>query len=291
MVSYDKDVSVSALKTKRFQMLQDIARELTGDVVFPVYFDLTLHVRKVLRDPRVSQEDLVWLLNLEPLLAVKVLRAANGGRDDLDGQQILDVESAIERLGSEAVRAAALKIAELQLRRSKEMATFGALARRLWEHSLMTAVAARVIARRMTSLNAEEAALAGLIHDLGAFYMLYRATQYPELCARPDTLSHLIIQWHESIGDSLLTALDMPASIRDAIRDHDEPRSAVVLPKTLNEVIFVANLLADGAFEWSRKDLEEAALRPELKNPDYLHLMGEIRSEYQAVRLPFEELI
>ena len=30
----------------------------------------------------------------------------------------------------------------------------------------------------MTSIAPDEALLAGLVHDLGAFYMLYRASQY-----------------------------------------------------------------------------------------------------------------
>lgn len=36
--------------------------------------------------------------------------------------------------------------------------------------------------------------LAGLVHDLGAFYMIYRAAQYPELRIRPDSVKHLILQ-------------------------------------------------------------------------------------------------
>ena len=55
--------------------------------------------------------------------------------------------------------------------------------------------------------------LAGLVHDLGAFYMLYRSAQYEELRLRPDTVKYLILQWHESIGVSLLDALGVPEEI------------------------------------------------------------------------------
>lgn len=50
---------------------------------------------------------------------------------------------------------------------------------------------------------------AGLVHDMGAFYMLYRAVQYEDLRQRPETVKYLIAQWHESLGVSLLGALEV----------------------------------------------------------------------------------
>ena len=43
------------LKAQRFQMLEDIAKELSGEVVFPTYFDAVLRLRKVLQDPAVKK--------------------------------------------------------------------------------------------------------------------------------------------------------------------------------------------------------------------------------------------
>ena len=79
--------------------------------------------------------------------------------------------------------------------------------------------------------------LAGLIHDLGAFYMLYRAAQYDELRRRPDTIKHVIVHWHESIGVSLLNALGLPEEIILATEDHD--RKAILLnpPRPLASLV------------------------------------------------------
>lgn len=284
-----QDKTADALKAQRFRMLKDIARELSGDVVFPIYFDLSLHVRNLLRNPRISQDELINLLSLEPLVCIKILRLANALGDSAAGKPIADIGSAICRLGPETVRATAQALAADQLLQSRPLVDFGTFARLVWEHSVKTAVAARTIARRLTKLNPEEAMLAGLIHDIGAFYMLYRAAQYPELCLRPDTLNYLIVQWHESIGDSLLAALEVPEHIIRAIRDHDQPRPVVESPRTLADVIFVANLLADGCFEWLRKDLGDQVRRPELADSSYLELMDEIRADYQMLRFSFTE--
>jgi len=131
------------------------------------------------------------------------------------------------------------------------MAIFSDLTQILWDHSIRTAAGARVIAQRMTHINPEEAMLAGLIHDLGAFYMLYRATQYEELRHRPDSVKYLIIQWHESIGVSLLNALGLPEEIVRATVDHDRLRPNPVPLRTLTDVVYVANMLAGGHFEWT----------------------------------------
>jgi HD-like signal output (HDOD) protein len=71
---------------------------------------------------------------------------------------------------------------------------------------------------------------------------------------RPDTVRYLISEWHESIGHSLLIALGMPHSIADAMRDHDRPRPVPRPPKNLADVIYIANLMAGGKFEWLGRD-------------------------------------
>lgn len=106
-----------------------------------------------------------------------------------DGSAPRDLQTAIKRLGVEVVRTTALAIAMNQLMRSKETAVFSEFTKSLWDHSLRAAAASRLLARKFTRLSADEAMLAGLVHDLGAFYMIYRAAQYPELRIRPTASS------------------------------------------------------------------------------------------------------
>jgi HD-like signal output (HDOD) protein len=89
------------------------------------------------------------------------------------------------------------------------------------------------------------------VHDLGAFYMLYRGAQYAEVRERPETLKYLILNWHESIGVSLLNALGLPDEIVEAAIDHDQPRAEPMLAvRTLSDVVYAANALAGGTGEW-----------------------------------------
>lgn len=279
------DKKADALKAQRFKMLEDIAKELSaGDVSFPTCFDAALQIRNVLKDPNVALRAVARVVSMEPLVVAKLLRIANSVTHNPTGKQVVDVETALTRLGMETSRSVALAVAMDQLLRSKDLVAFGELSTDLWTHVLRTAAGARVLCKAHTRLNREDAMLAGLVHDLGAFYMLYRAAQYEELRIRPETVRYLIVQWHESIGDTLMAALGLPEHIVDAVRDHDQPRNPVTQLRTLSDVVYVANMLAGGVEEWSRTGTLSADDHPELKNDAYIGLMAEIETEYQELR-------
>ena len=239
-----------ALSSQRFQMLTDIARDLAGDVVFPTCFDTAVHLRQALQNPDVPITQIVRLVSVEPLIAAKLLHLANSVYYNPSGAAVRGLPEAVTRLGVSLVRTTALAVAMNQLMRSREMVVYSDLMRDLWQPSIKTAVAARILARAHTRLNPDEAMLAGLVHDLGAFYMLYRAMQYAELRARPESMRYLIVQWHESIGVTLLNALGLPTEIVDATIDHDQPRPVPTTLRTLADVVYVANLLTSQNFDW-----------------------------------------
>ena len=80
--------------------------------------------------------------------------------------------------------------------------------------------------------------------------MIYRAAQYPELRAQHDTVKYLIMEWHESIGVTLLNALGLSEEIVNAAIDHHQPRSRPVIVRGLQTIIYVTNTLDDGHCEW-----------------------------------------
>ena len=256
MDTVSPDKSGQNLNAQRFQLLEDIARELAGEVAFPTSFDLVTRLRKALQDPNYSLDQIAALLALEPLISARLISLANSAAYNTSGQEVRDVKKAVSRLGLNNVRSAAMAIAMNQLLRSKDMVAFDEVAKKLWQHSLHTASAAYVLAKNLTKLNPDEAMLAGMVHDLGGFYMLYRATQYAELRTRPDSVTYVIAQWHESIGHSLLLALGLPEEVADAMRDHDQPRDLPEVPRNLADIIYVANLLAGGARGWLLQGVE-----------------------------------
>lgn len=244
------DKQGAALDRQRFKMLEDIARDLNDDTVFPTSFDTVMRLRKALQDPEIGLDKLALLITLDPLVSARLIALANSVAYNPAGNKIRDLQRAIERLGMQVVRSTSLAIAMKQLILARSVVDFQEQAERLWSHSLRSASAAYVVAKRLTRISPDEALLAGMVHDIGAFYMIYRASLYEELLLRPETTKYLILRWHESIGHSLIIALGLSPELADAMADHDQPRPIPTPPKNLTDVVFLANLLAGGSFEW-----------------------------------------
>jgi HD-like signal output (HDOD) protein len=281
------DKTSAALNEQRFQLLQDIANELAGEVVFPTTFDLVVRLRKVLQDPALTIDQVAAFVNLEPLMSARLISLANSAAFASADKTTRSVHDAVYRLGLNNVRSCAMAIAMGQLMRAKEMVGFDDLARQLWEHSLHTASAAYVVSQRLApKINPDDAMLAGLVHDLGAFYMLYRVTHYEELRQQPETARLLIMQWHESIGHALLIALGVPEDVADAVREHDQPRQLPPKPRHLTDVVYAANLLAGGIFAWLEQDAAATAELPALSE-EYRQLADEVKRHEEEMRSVF----
>jgi HD-like signal output (HDOD) protein len=165
-----------------FRILEDVARDLSGEVVsFPTFLDITFRLRTALKNPILSVEQLATLVSVDPLMSAKIIRVSNSVAMNPSGRAIADVKSAISRIGMEAVRSVSFAVAMEQLLGSRKMAPFERLSQRLWEHTIHVAALSRVLARNQGRINPDEAMFAGLVHDIGVFYLLSRAANFPEL--------------------------------------------------------------------------------------------------------------
>lgn len=228
-----------------FRILEDIARDLSGDINFPICMDAAILVRNTLKDPFANLARVAQVVGFEPLISSKLLRLANSVSYNPAGKTISDLSTAIARLGFDVVRTTSLAVAMDQMLKSRNLANFDQIGQSFWEHSVEVSAISRVLARRLGRINPDEAMLAGLVHDIGIFYLLYRAAEYPEYRRDLPATFELLRGWHESIGESLLHILGLPESITEAVREHHQPIN-VGTPCSVRDVLYFANLLADG---------------------------------------------
>lgn len=271
------------LHDERLSMLIDIAKELENEVVFPTCFDASVQISMVMKSKTASIQRIAFEIQKDPLITAKVLKLANSIVYNPSGKSVIDLGSALTRIGMETARSTALACAMQQLARSRELTAFDDAANWYWTHSLKTAMIARVIARRLTRVNPEVAMLAGLVHDLGAFFMFDRAGRYPELSERPKTVEFLVAQWHESVGNILLDSLGLPEEVVAAVNEIDPPRPFIDTPRNLGEVIYVANLFAGGFDEMQKLDLPDLQEPQELNHPKYTDLRSEMDEACQEM--------
>ena len=239
-----------------FKILEDIAKDLSGsEVTFPTFLDITFQVRTALQNPNLSVDQLAKLVGAEPLMSAKIIRMANSVALNPSGREIADVKSAIVRVGMEAVRTVSFAVAMEQLLKSKQMKAFENLSQRLWEHTAHVAALCRVLARKLARINGDEAMFAGLVHDIGVFYLISRAANFPEFAADPAELHNLLIGWHDNIGHALLSALGQPDSVCTAVQEHETDREVAAV-KTLSDVLYVANKIANRTSTWRDAEID-----------------------------------
>ena len=236
------------------RLLERIAQELSSpDVVFPTSFELTLRVQTLLKDPDVSIEKLSELIKTEPLMSTKLLAYANSAAIRGAGAEITDIGTAVMRIGFDAVRTVSYTLAVEQITRTKHMLPFQSLSNDIWQHSLAVAALARLLARRQR-MNAEKAFFMGMIHDIGAFYLLFRCASDPELASQPEALVALVFEWHDGIGHALLSAMSQPEDILTAIQDHEAPINITTL-SNWTTILACADRLGERLLDWVPAEL------------------------------------
>jgi HD-like signal output (HDOD) protein len=187
----------------------------------------------------------------------------------------------------EAVRSVSFAVAMEQLLGSKNMAPFEGLSQRLWEHTIHVAALCRMLAKKMARINPDEAMFAGLVHDIGVFYLLSRSANFPELIADRAELHQLLVQWHDNIGHALLAAMGLGEEVLVAVQEHEVERPVPAV-KTLADVLFVANKLANTKGGWRDPEFAETvdttALSAMFDAETIAALLAESEEEVQSLK-------
>ncbi|HEY8100955.1 MAG TPA: HDOD domain-containing protein [Burkholderiaceae bacterium] len=222
-----------------------------GELTFPTNVNASLKIKRMLDNPDCNLASAGQLLMTEPLIAARALAMANSATYNRSGGEITKLSAAVMRLGlrtlqslvaAEIVRQFASKITDPAIR-SK--------AAQLWEHTAHVAALAHVIARRVTNVDPETAMFAGIIHEIGGFYLLSRAHDFPGVL---DVQSEGWLEFGEkAIGRRVLTKLSMPEAVIAAVEslwfgEHNRP------PVTLGDTLMLANDLAPVASPLHKKE-------------------------------------
>lgn len=214
---------------------------------FATSADVSLRVMRAVDNPDVNLEDLARIVMAEPLLSAKVMRMANSAALNPSGRNITDLKQAVMRVGIAPIRSLAMALTLDQLRHSQRMAPCRHLANRLWERSVHVAALAYVVARRLSSLPADDAMLAGIVHDLGRFYLLgIAADKHPELLVDQPALIEALDNLDQVAGRKLLEALGLPETTVAAVAGRGNFGGSMP-PQTLSDVLFLACWLAPPA--------------------------------------------
>lgn len=271
-----------------FGFVRSMAAELSaGHVDLPSFPEIAVRVRRVLSDENASIDQVARLVGSEPALAARLLNLANSATMRRTGAPVTDVRRAINRMGYNMVRTAAISFAMGQIRRRNKLAGLEHHLQELWQRSTHVAAFAYVLARGCTKINPDEAMLCGLMSGIGKLYVLTRAADHPDLFDSPQALNDIIADWHSVIGKAILENWEFADFMTEAVGQQDDLDRVEDVPPDLRDVIAVAILMAsfgeDAAAVQVALDGVPAAVRLGLDAAKTATIVAESRAEVEAL--------
>ncbi|MES2128651.1 MAG: HDOD domain-containing protein [Pseudomonadota bacterium] len=226
----------------RLEAFKSIAAQAgRGELTFPTNVEASLKLQRALNDPSCHIEAAARLVLAEPLLAARTVAIANSVAYNRSGMEVTNVRAAVQRVGFRTLNALVAAVIVRQLDSKITQPHLRAMADELWQHSAHVAALSQVIARRVTHVDPDTAMFAGIVHEVGGFYMLSRAEEFPGLLdGEPE-------EWIEhgeiEVGRGVLTKLAVPAPVLQAIEALWDGMRALP-PETLGDTLQLANDLS-----------------------------------------------
>ena len=274
------DMTSPANSPPAFRFLQAIADDLgRKQVTFPTFSRATIKIRSVLEQPDLDADRLAQVISTEPLLAARLVQMANSAALNPGGRPIGDVRNAILRVGIVAVKSVAVAVAMEQLRADARSPAFQPFAEAAWRHSVDVAAVAYVLAKRLSRINPDEALFAGLVHDIGHFYLLSKAHGFPELEHDPNELQAILAEWHPSIGRAVLHEFHLSEGVLDAVAEHENGHYRMPL-RTLPDLVTLSNLVCGATNPVAKYRVAAASVRFE---PEVATAFEEAKAEINTL--------
>lgn len=212
--------------------------------------EVTNQIIRTVEDPRSTASQLHKIVSHDPALVTRILKVVNSAFYGLPGQ-IGSIERAIVLLGLNAVKNLAVAASLGQLFRGAKLCD-GFTPKDLWTHCIAVGVAARDLARQMKLPTADEAFLAGMIHDMG---ILVALQVYPEevrrVCeaAKGDGKSFCELEReilgvdHQQLGMALAEQWKFPRSCQLVAGHHHRPGALSEQNRLLVTLVYVADTI------------------------------------------------
>lgn len=191
---------------------------------------------EILNQPNASADQAARLIGQDLALSAKVLRLANSAFYGIP-RTISSVDQAIVILGFQTVRSLVMSASVMKI---LGLGGRGSVDRRgVWRHSVATALAARLLSRKLgrrLGLDTEALFMAGLLHKIGVMILdsavqgeyeaALRAASSEEARPLPQIEREMLGTDHAAIGAMLCEKWGLPDELRVPIANHIFPRES-----------------------------------------------------------------
>ena len=236
-------VAPQAARTPVAELSARLVDTLRGsEIHVPPYPAVAHAIARLEPGGRASVREVAELVATDSALAATVLRHAAAAAHAAQGSSAgtpLTLEAAIWKLGlEELIR---VVIATSVGATAWAPGPLASLRRDQWRRSLLAALFAKELAQRR-GVVAEQAFLAGLLHDFGAVVVLACLERLGALPVLPEpTWRALVADLHVEFGMVVAARWQLPEPITEAIASHHTPQSCMRLHRPLVQLIAVVD--------------------------------------------------
>ncbi len=178
------------------------------DLVLPTLPEVALNIRKAAENPEISVSHLSKVISRDTALSARLIKVVNSPMLRAT-REVTDLHTAITRLGVNYSSNLAIGLVMEQIFHARSE-TVEKKMRDVWRQSLEVAGICYSLCRLHSSLKPDQAALGGLVHQIGVLPILTYAEEHNELLSDPISLNHVIDSIHPLIGDKLLAVWEFP---------------------------------------------------------------------------------
>jgi HD-like signal output (HDOD) protein len=184
--------------------------------------DIAFRVGKAIKNPENDITGISKIIQTDAALTARLIQVANSPlyRGTTD---VTTCRMAISRLGMNATRNLTYSFAMKQLFKTKSP-TLKNFMVSIWRHSSRVAAISALISRHVPRMDADQALLAGLVHDIGSLPIIAHCKQYPEVLEDPKELHRIIRNLRPQIGAMILRKWKFPSDIVNAALEADNWR-------------------------------------------------------------------
>ena len=228
--------------------MSEITEQIRGEIleaidndklVLPTLPEVALQVRETAADPNVDVKKLGTVITNDAALTARIIKVANSpllrARNPIE-----DLNMAVMRLGIEYTANLATGLAMEQMFQATSDVVDKYM-RDVWQRSTEVAGISHVLCRHYTSLKADQATLAGLVHKIGVLPILTYAEDNRKLLKDIPLLDTIIDEIHPQIGKKILQTWDFPEDLQMVPEEHMHFDRAVESPDYA-DIVMVANL-------------------------------------------------
>lgn len=201
----------------------------------------------IINDDSSGTNELSAIMSYDQALISQVLKLVNSAYYGF-AQEITSIKNAIALLGMTQTKNIVIAVA------MKPMLT-SQCGRDMWRHSLKTAVACELLAKKFDTIDANDAFTIGFLHDIGKVILnLYDAQKYQTVKGMiKDGIDPLIAENtvydidHAEVGFLLVKKWKLPVLLANCIKYHHTPLSSS-MPKA-SSIIYLADKISQNAQE------------------------------------------